>query len=296
MTTQTSDLQFDPEVWADLAQAEWHDQSIVGTSTAVKSDDTLQGRPGSTIRFPKWTNLTEMADIAETASIVPETLTQEASEAKIKEAAKGVEYTDTADLVGLGGQGAIETEAVRQFGVLAARKIDADLIAAAQATITDGIVGPDGTPVRDSKPFQASITGGKITWPGIVDALEQFGDEFNPEDFTGLFIRAEQRSQIMKDDTFIRASELNASGGSGSMVRRGFIGEVGGLSVYVTNRLALGKGLILKNSALGLLYKRRPIIERDRDILRRTSVVTINMHYAVKRLNDRGVLDLTIAA
>ena len=296
MPTINSDLQFDPEVLADLAQAEWHVQSIVGTSTAVQSNDTLQGRPGSTIRFPKWTNLTEMEDIAESAVITPETLTQEASEAKIKEAAKGVEYTDTADLVGLGGQGSIETEAVRQFGVLAARKVDKDLTTAATAVITGGIVGPDGTPVRDSKPFQASITGGKITWPGIVDALEQFGDEFNPEDFTGLFIRAEQRSQIMKDDTFIRASELNASGGSGSMVRRGFIGEVGGLSVYVTNRLALGKALVLKKSALGLLYKRRPIIERDRDILKRTNVVTINLHYAVKRLNDRGVLDLTISA
>lgn len=293
MADITTDNLFDPLVWGDLAQAEFTGNAIVAGSTAVMEANTLQGRPGSTIRFPKWTALGDMADIAETAAIEPETLTQEASEAVIKEAAKGVEYTDKADLVGLGD---IETEAVRQFGVLSARKVDADLITAAQAVITGGIKDVKGTAVRDSKPYQHTITGGAITWPGIVDALEKFGDEFEPTDFTGLFIRAEQRSQIMKDDTFIRASELNAGGGQGSQVRRGFIGEVAGLPVYITNRLATGKGLILKKGSLGLLYKRRPLVERDRDILKRTNVVTINLHYAVKRLVDKGVLDLTIGA
>lgn len=292
MATITSEDLFDPEVWADEAQAQFEGQVVIGTSAAVIENNTLTGQPGSKVKFPKWTALGEIEDIAESDAITPEALTQEASEAVIKEAAKGVEYTDTADLVGMGD---IETEALRQFGVLSARKVDSDLIKVAQEVITGGHKKVDGT-ARDSKPYQHTITGGKITWDGLVDGLELFGDEFEPSDFAGLYLRAEQRSQIMKDDTFIRASELDAAGGAGSQVRRGFIGEVAGLPVFITNRLPQGHAMVLRRGSLGLFYKRRPLIERDRDILARTNVVTINMHYAVKRLNDKGVLDLTIEA
>lgn len=284
---------FDPLVWGPLAQAEFEGRVIVAGSTAVLSDNTLEGAPGSTVRFPRWTSMGEIPDILETEEVQLDTLTQESSEAVIKEAAKGFEYTDTADLVGLGD---IETEGVRQFGELAARKVDGDLITTALETVTGGHKNVDGTAKRDSKPFEHSISGGKITWDGIVDALELFGDDFEPSNYAGLYIRAEQRSQIMKDPIFIRASELSATAGAGSMVRRGFIGDIGGLNVFVTNRLPSSKGLILRNGSLGLLYKRRPIIERDRDILARKNVTTINMHYATKRLNDKGVLALTIGA
>lgn len=279
-----------PEVWEDLAAASFAGKAIVAGSTAVLEDDTLVGEPGETIQFPKWSALAEMADIAETASIVPEALTQSSSSATIKEAAKGVEITDKAKLVGLGNA---QDEAIRQFGVLSARKVDADLITAAFATVTGGTKYADGTTATDSAPLLHSISGGKITWGGLVDGIEKFGDDFEPEEFSGLYIRAEQRSQIMKDPEFIGASELSA-GGDGSIVGRGFIGSIAGLPVFVTNRLATGKAAILKKNSLGLFYKRRPIVEMDRDILARTTVVTTNLHYAVKRVTDSGVLAVTI--
>ena len=43
------------------------------------------------------------------------------------------------------------------------------------------------------------------------------------------------------------------------------------------------------------MHKRRPVVEQDRDILARTTVVATTMHYAVKRLNDEGVVNITIA-
>jgi hypothetical protein len=51
----------------------------------------------------------------------------------------------------------------------------------------------------------------------------------------------------------------------------------------------------MKRGALGLLYKRRPLVESDRDILARSTVVTTTLHYAVKRLNDKGVCVGTLA-
>ncbi|RLV56055.1 N4-gp56 family major capsid protein [Aeromicrobium phragmitis] len=291
-TTLRADL-WAPEVWADMAAAEFTGKAIVATSTAVLTDDTLVGQPGETINFPKWMELSEMQDVAETDVLVPEKLTQKASAATIKEAGKAVEISDKASLVGLGNP---QDEAVRQFGVLAARKVDADLITAAQVTVADGVKYADGSAATASAPLTHTITNadGAITWDGIVDGLEKFGDDFEPSEFSGLYIRAEQRSQIMKDDAFIKASEVSA-GGAGSMLRRGFIGEIAGLPVYVTNRLGSGKALVLKQNSLGLFYKRRPIVEQDRDILSRTTVVTTNLHYATKRVNDKGVLALTIA-
>lgn len=288
-TTTRADL-YAPEVWEDLAQAQFVGAAIVGTSTAVVNDDTLVGQPGETVVFPAWMELGDLDDLDEDAPIVPERLTQKSSQATIKEAGKGVEITDKAKLV---GKGNAQDEAIRQFGVLAARKVDADLITAAQAIIPDGISYADGSTSTASSPFLHTIPGGLITWPGLVDGIEKFGDDFEPSEFDGLYIRAEQRSQIMKDDTFIKASDLGA-GGEGTMVRRGFIGEIAGLPVFVTNRLAAKKGLILKKNSLGLLHKRRPIVEQDRDILGRVDVVTTNLHYATKRLNDKGVLVVTI--
>lgn len=49
---------------------------------------------------------------------------------------------------------------------------------------------------------------------------------------------------------------------------------------------------MVKRGALGLLYKRRPLVETDRDILSRTTVITTNVHYATQRLDDEGIVVL----
>lgn len=289
MATTTSSGLYAPEVWADLAAEQFKGRAIVATSSAVVSSGELAGKPGDTINFPKWGLLTDLADLTENVAMEPEALTQTDSKATIKEAGKAVEITDTASLIGLGNP---QDEAIRQFGILAARKVDAELIKAATETVVGGILHKGGSPT-DSKPFQATATGG-LTWANIVDALGVFGDDFEPSEFTGLFIRSEQRAQIMKDDLFINASETSA-GGPGTLVGRGVIGDIAGVPVFVTNRLQLGHAVLLKQNSLGLFYKRRPIVEQDRDILKRTTVVTTNLHYAVKRLSDSGVLDITVS-
>lgn len=289
-TTTLSSGLIVPDVWADMTHAEFLNRAIVGQSPAVNVRTDLEGVPGSKVSMPRWNPLTDMADLTEGAPMETEIMSQRFQEVSIKEAGKAIEVTDTADLTALGNT---IDEAVRQFGILAARKVDADLIKAAVATVSNGITQSNGGARSSSQPLTADISGG-LNWNGIADALEKFGDDYDPAEYAGLFIRSEQRSQIMKDETFIRASELSASG-EGSMVTRGVIGQIAGLNVFVTDRIESGKALILKRNSLGLFHKRRPIVETDRDILKRTTVVATNMHYAVGRLNDRGVLALTIS-
>ena len=266
-----------PEVFGDMAQADFEGKVKVAGSPAVKEDNTLEGQPGETIHFPKWGALGELDDLDEKTAIKPEQLTTKDSKATIKEAGKAVTITDRSRLVGMGDP---EAEAQRQFGILAARKVDADLIKAAQDT-------------KDGKPYEVSI-GETPTfgWDAIVEAIDPFGDEWEPEDFAGIYINSAQRAEAFKDEQFINASKL---GDTDTAVRRGQLGIIGGLPVFTTNRVDAGKFLIIKNEALGLLYKQRPNVETERHALARSTDVVTTLHYAVKRLTDKGVAVATLS-
>lgn len=281
---------FVPEVWEDMAQAEFTGNVVV--ANAAMSNDTLVGSPGDTVDFPRWDALSELSDLTEGVAMTPEALTQSASKATIKEAGKAVEITDKAMLTGLGDP---QAEAIRQFGILAARKVDADLITAATATVTDGIKRPNGDVVGNSAPLTHTLATGQtaLTWNHIVDAVAKFGDDFDLADVYGMFVRSDAIAAVHKDTQFIAAAQTQSGN---DIIRRGFLGQIGGMNVFVTNRLAARTSLIVKRNSLGVLWKRRPIVEQDRDILKRTNVVTTNLHYAVKRLSDKGVLVLTTAA
>lgn len=272
-TTSTTLAAVIPEVWGDMAQAKFLGAVRVLTSGAVVYDDTLEGQPGDTIHFPKWGALGELDDLDETVALVPTAMAVTDDTATIKEAGKAVEITDKASLTVLGNA---QEEAQRQFGILASRKLDADLIAAA--------VAPGSRTI-------APAAGTTIGWSVLVDSIATFGDEWEPSDFAGLFIRSEQFADLSKDPQFTDASQF----GGESVVRSGQIGSVAGVPVFMTNRLVTNQFALIKRNVLGALYKRRPLVETDRDILARSTVVTTTMHYAVKRLDADGVLVGTLS-
>ncbi|MCX5266083.1 phage head protein [Streptomyces sp. NBC_00199] len=284
MPQTTAAAMINPEVWGDMAQAEFTGAVRVAGSAAVVEDNTLEGAPGDTVHFPKWGALGELDDLAEGTPMTTVAMSTSDATATIREVGKAVEITDKARLVSLGDP---EAEARRQFGILAGRKVDAALIAQAQA---DETAQGGGNPRK----FTTAAGVTKFTWLGaMVPAIGQFGDEWEPSDFAGLYLHSTQLGEAMADPQFIDASKLG-SGASAAVT--GSIGRIGGVSVFITNRVTAGKFLLLKNNALGLLYKRRPLVESDRDILARSNVITTTLHYAVKRLDDKGVCVGTLAA
>jgi hypothetical protein len=271
-----------PEVWGDMSQAKFTGAVRVGGSSAVMTDDKLAGQPGDSVNFPKWSALGELDDLAEGVAMGTTAMAQTSDKATIKEAGKAVELTDTAVLTALGNA---NDEAHRQFGVLAARKVDAALIAQAQA---DETAQGGGLPYE----FTTAATKLKFTWlDAVVPAIAQFGDEWDPAEFAGVFINSAQLAEAFADPQFIDASKLGAA----TPVTTGQAGLIAGMPLIVTNRIAAGKFILLKNNSLGLLYKRRPLVETDRDILKRTTVIATTVHYAVKRLDDKGVCVGTLA-
>ncbi|MDX3214567.1 phage head protein [Streptomyces sp. ME02-6991-2B] len=283
MAQTTAGLLIVPEVWGDMAQAAFIGAVRVAGSAAVLEDNTLVGQPGDTIHFPKWGALGDLDDLTEGTAMVPTQMSTDDATATIKEAGKAVELTDKARLTALGNA---EAEARRQFGVLAARKVDAALIAQAQA---------DETADGGGNPFKFTTAAGKtkFTWAdAMVPAIGQFGDEWDPEAFAGLYINSVQLGEAMADPQFVSAATL---GNGPSAAVTGSIGRIGGVPVFVTNRITAGKFLLMKRNSLGLLYKQRPQVESDRDILARSTVITTTLHYAAKRLDDRGIAVGTLA-
>ncbi|MGC0427617.1 hypothetical protein RKD32_003972 [Streptomyces sp. SAI-195] len=271
-----------PEVWGDMSQAKFTGAVRVGGSAAVLTDDQLVGQPGDSVNFPKWSPLGELEDLTEGVAMGTSAMKQTSDKATIREAGKAVELTDTAVLTALGNA---NDEAHRQFGILAARKVDASLIAQAQA---------DETAQGGGNPYKFTTAAGKtaFTWAdAMVPAIAQFGDEWDPGEFAGVFLNSAQLMDAYADERFIDAAKL----GTATPVTTGQIGAIAGVPVIVTNRIAAGKFMLLKRNSLGLLYKRRPLVETDRDILKRTTVIATTLHYAVKRLDDKGVCVGTLA-
>ncbi|MFE2033042.1 N4-gp56 family major capsid protein [Streptomyces scopuliridis] len=268
-----------PNVWADIVQAKFKGALVLGTMAL--NDTTLEGKPGDSVNFPKWKALTEIEDLTEGTPMTPEQLgTDPGNSATIKEAGKAVEITDKARLVAFGDPYA---ETQRQLGVLIARKIDKDLTAAAEA----------------AGAIKVNAADKALSWDVLVDGIARFGDEWEPDNMAGIVIHSLQRASIYKGPNFISADKF----GTGAVIPRGVIGQIGGVNFYVSDRvtttpgaegaLATYKALMVRRGSMGLLYKRRPIVETDRDILARTTVVTTNVHYATHRLDDEGIVILT---
>lgn len=267
-----------PQVFADLVAAKFPGKLVVGQFADM--GNTLEGQPGDTITFPAWSPLTELDELTEGTAMSTEALAQTSTTATIKEFGKAVEVTDKAILAGLGDP---LGQAAEQYGILTARRIDKSLIDVAVSTV--------GT-----SPLQVTSNSTNLTTTVLVNAIAQFGD-IEPDEFDGLVIHSRQRADMLKDANFIDASKLGGDG----VLRRGQIGALYGVPVFTSDRVPTVdidagapvdlryQALLLKKGALGLVYKRRPIVESDRDILKRTNILTTNVHYAVKRLDDKGV-------
>jgi len=263
-----------PDVWADMVQAELAGNMVLGD--LALQDNILEGKPGDTVHFPKFATLTDADVLTEAVAMVPEKLTTTDETATISEAGKAVEISDTALLTGFGDP---LGEIRRQLGIVVARRIDTSLRAEAE------VAGA----------YTSSVAAA-ISADAVADMLGEFGDNSDPTDFAGLIIHSKQKTDLFKDDDFTRQDSY----GPGNVLARGQIGDIFGIPVIVSDRVTVTAGapdtygaILVKRGALGLLYKRRPVVESDRDILRRTTVLTTNVHYAVKRLNDQGVGVLT---
>lgn len=295
-TTTKGDL-IVPEVWADAVGPTILGKTVM--APLADQDDTLVGQPGDSVTFPKFGYIGDAEDLQEGVAMETDKLVATDTKATIKEVGKAVELTDSATLSALGNP---NSQARVQIALSVARKVDADLITAAQYTHTNGGGG-------DEEPTTAPLSLNVLTplsWNVLTRAFALWGDEYDPDEVAAIVVRSEQNIQLMNDANFLSADKF----GAGAVLLRGQVGAIGRIPVIVSDRLPTvadidagtegnqpgARALLIRKGALALKHKRRPIVETDRDILRRTNIITTNAHYAVKRVDDRGVIVLTTSA
>ena len=264
--TQTKIAQMvNPEVLADMVSAKL--PKMIKFTPLAYVERELVGQPGNTVTVAKWVYSGDAKDITEGEAIVPDQLTTDKSTMTIKKAGKGVEVTDEALLSGYGDP---LGQATHQIALAIANKVDNDLVAEAKKA----------TQYVDDAP---------TTGTALDKALAVFEDEedaryvalVNPQDAIAL------RADTVKE--WVRGSEIGAN-----IVVSGTFGETHGVQIVRSKKVEKGKGFLVKVSAVEtdtddvakygafvINLKRDVAIETDRDILKKTTVITGDEHYGV---------------
>lgn len=264
--TQTKIEQLvNPEVMADMVSAKL--PKMIKFTPLAYVERKLVGQPGNTVTVPKWEYSGDAKDIAEGEAITPDQLTTAKTTMTIKKAGKGIELTDEAVLSGIGDP---IGQATHQIALAIANKVDNDLVEAA-------------------KKATQFVAEAPTTGDALDKALAVFADEENARYVA--IINPVDAIDLQKDTVkeWVRGSEIGAN-----IVISGTFGETRGVQIVRSKKVDKGKGFLVKVSAVEtdtddvakygafvINLKRDVEIEKDRDILKKTTVITGDEHYGV---------------
>ena len=279
----------DPEVMADMISATL--PKLIRFSPIAKIDTTLVGVPGDTITVPKYAYIGDAEDIAEGVAMGTVTLTASTTKITVKKAGKAVELTDEALLSAYGDP---LGEANRQLALSIASKVDNDGYAALKTAALK---------------FDGSAAA--IGYDPIVSAVDKFGYEGDGAAKGVIYVSPAQVTTIRKDPNFLDVNKYPIANG---LMVSGVIGTICGFQVVPSKKVEKDEAgtswlnpLVITNStdpnadpaadgtstdapALTIYMKRNLAIESDRDILKKTTVVSADEHYGVALSNDSKVV------
>ncbi len=241
---------FNPQVVGDMIDKKLVD--AIRFSPLATVDTTLVGRPGSKLTLPSYAYIGDASVVGEGEDIPVAQLTQSTAEVEIHKIGKGVQITDESVLSGYGNP---EEEAVAQILTALASQADKEMLA-----VLEGI----GEAMTH--------TGAAVlTADNVADALVKFGEDIDGDKV--LLCNAEDYNAIRKANDWVPASEIAAN-----MVIRGSVGMVHGCQVVISNKLDGKPAFIVKPGALRLILKRDTLVETDRDIVNKSTVITADKH------------------
>lgn len=276
-TTKIENL-IDAEVMADAISAKISSKIVV--SPFAKIDTTLESQnAGDTISVPRFSYIGDAEDVAEGVACGTVQLTADVTKATVKKAMKAVTLTDEAILSGYGDP---VGETNGQIAKAIAAKVDSDAMDALQTAQLkyDGIAS-------------------KISYTGIVDAVDVFAEEFNSSKV--IFIHPSQVGTLRKDTNFIAADKI-----AESVMVTGAIGKICGCEVipsrkvpenvektgYVCPIVKIDTDMESEDDtpALTIYMKRNVNVETERHTLSRTTDISADEIYTVALSNASKVV------
>ena len=279
MTMTNLENLINPEVMSQMISAKVAKK--VAVMPFAKVDSTLQGQAGNTITIPVFGYIGDASNVEEGASIGASELTTTHKQFTIKKIGRGVDITDEAILSGYGDP---VGEANRQLAMAIAQKIDQDAIDALYTASLkfDGVAN-------------------KISYAGIVDAIDAFEEEVNTEKI--IFVHPKQVSQLRKDTDFTSADKyLNGN----YVAVNGEIGKIANARVVVSKRIKESDDTngyvnpIVKltydaeteqeTPALTIFLKRNVMVETSRNIDTQVNMIRASELYTVALTDQSKVV------
>lgn len=248
----------DPEVIADLLDVKLVD--AIKFAPLAKVDTTLVGQAGSTVKLPYYSYIGDAVVVSEGEDIPIKQLAQSTKEVKITKIGNGGVLTDESVLSGFGDP---VGEFVTQLALSIASKLDNDLVDALKANSTTT--------------YQSSNS--VVSADDIADALALFGEDIDGDKV--LLVDANTYASLRKTSGWLPASDIAAE-----LIIKGVVGMVHGCQVVITNRIKDGSAYVVKPGALAIFLKRDTMVETDRDIVNKSTVITADKHCAVYLLDD----------
>lgn len=262
----------DPEVMGQLVTKKFFNRLKFAGLAVI--DNTLVGRPGTTVTEPAWTYIGIAEDVLEGEDIPIKQLSQTSVPFTIKKAGIGVQITDEALLSGLGN--ALE-QGASQIAASISQKVNVDTLTALRGVDTDMTIA------------------GELSYETLVSALVKFGeDDFDDNGNRSvkvLMVNSANYGKLLLDPTFLTPERL-----TGNLFSSAVVGGIAGMQVVVSDDLANNEAFVVKPGALKIFLKRDFMIERDRDIINKSFIVTADKHYGVYLYDESKAIKITVAA
>lgn len=292
--TSSGDIGFIPQVANDHIQGYFNDHLVMGAfaqkNTTLKDD----AKAGETITMPFYKTIGAVEKPGENDSLTVDKLEDSSFSATVAEVGKAVGFKDAALIKNGDSKSNTYEEATRQIGRVQAEAVDNDLITEATAN-GNFELGYQAGAAGDVCNVQ-NLLRGKITG---------FGDK---ESEAQVLILHSQHIITFGVELFTKMLVKDANDPYNKIP--GFKGRILDMAVVVTDKMPRvadvgGKrvfsALILKADAYGFIVKQDMLLESDRDILARETVIAATQWYAVKAFhgkvsaNDKRICKMNFA-
>lgn len=256
---------FNPQVVGDRINKKLFD--YIRFAPLARVYNNLEGRPGSTVTLPYYNSIGAATLVGEGQDIPISQLTESTVSVTISKYAKGVQITDEAVLSAYGDP---IGEAVDQIAQSIGQAYDNAMLAA----------------MGTSADANMTTAAAALTADGIASALTLFGEDIDGDKV--ILVSPAGYETIRKANGWIPGTEVAAN-----LIIRGTVGMIHGCQVVVSNKLiAANASYIVKPGALAIYNKRGILVETDRDIINKSTVITADRHAAVYVLDKSKLIKM----
>ena len=256
---------FNPQVVGDRINKKLFD--YIRFAPLARVYNNLEGRPGSTVTLPFYNSIGAATLVGEGQDIPISQLTESTVSVTISKYAKGVQITDEAVLSAYGDP---IGEAVDQIAQSIGQAYDNAMLAA----------------MGTSADVAMTTAAAALTADGIASALTLFGEDIDGDKV--ILVSPAGYETIRKANGWIPGTEVAAN-----LIIRGTVGMIHGCQVVVSNKLiAANASYIVKPGALAIYNKRGILVETDRDIINKSTVITADRHAAVYVLDKSKLIKM----